>query len=144
MMVETAFEADVLAGLQARLRGKVGRIGITVEVNPTSNLLIGDLNDLTRHPLWRLQPLRPADDHTPPVAVCIGSDDPVVFNSHLRQEYQNLFDAMMMAGHSEEEARRWIDRAREAGLESRFTVPIRFDSVLEWYSLADEPGPLPV
>ena len=59
------------------------------------------------------------------MSVCIGSDDPLVFNSSLRQEYQNLCDAMMLAGCSEEEIRVWISRTRESGMESRFTTQPR-------------------
>jgi hypothetical protein len=68
------------------------------------------------------------------VPICIGSDDPVVFNSNLRQEYQSLCDAMLLAGCSEEETRVWISRTRESGMESRFTLPARFDSICGWYS----------
>jgi adenosine deaminase len=124
------------------LRRKVGRLGLTIEVNPTSNLLIGDLNDLARHPLWRLRPIRPTDDDTPPLPICVGSDDPLVFDLSLRLEYQSLYDAMILAGYSEEEIRRWIDRTRESGLEGRFTVSIQTDSILGWFAHADQrPAP---
>jgi hypothetical protein len=142
--VETASEAASLAALQAELRRKVGRIGITVEVNPTSNLLIGDLNDLTRHPLWRLRPIRPSAGDTPPVPICIGSDDPLVFNSSLPLEYQSLCDAMTLAGYSEEEIRRWISRTRESGMETRFTTTIHSRSILEWMSDARHRPPPPI
>ena len=46
--IDPADEADILATLQADLRRKVGARGITVEVNPTSNLLIGDLDESLR------------------------------------------------------------------------------------------------
>jgi adenosine/AMP deaminase-like protein len=142
--VETAPEAISLAALQAELRRKVGRIGLTVEVNPTSNLLIGDLNDLTRHPLWRLRPIRPSDDDTPPVPICIGSDDPLLFGSSLPLEYQSLCDAMTLAGYSEEEIRRWIDRTRASGMETRFTTQIRSHSIVEWFSQARHRPPPPI
>jgi hypothetical protein len=102
------------------------------------------LNDLTRHPLWRLRPVR--DDHTgtPPVPICIGSDDPLVFNSNLRQEYQSLCDAMILAGCSEEEVRQWISRTREAGMESRFTVRARSGSILTWFAHAAVGRRLPI
>jgi hypothetical protein len=121
--VDPADEGDSLANLQAALRADVAGRGITVEVNPTSNLLIGDLHDLTAHPLWRLRPPREGIDCGPSVSVCIGSDDPVTFGTTLRQEYQLLHDALLLSGFSDEEARRWIDRTRASGLESRFTVP---------------------
>jgi adenosine deaminase len=119
--VDVGGEGDVLAELQAALRREVGRRGITVEVNPSSNLLVGDLADLTRHPLWRLAPPRPVPE-APPVAVCFGSDDPITFATAIREEYQLVSDALMAAGLSEQEARHWLDQARRNGLEARFTV----------------------
>jgi hypothetical protein len=120
--VDPAAESEVLAGLQAGLRRKVAGRGITVEVNPTSNLLIGDLHDLARHPLWRLRPPRP-DPEFPPVHVCLGSDDPVTFATHLRQEYQLVHDALVLADLPESAARQWLEQARSAGMDTRFTLP---------------------
>jgi hypothetical protein len=120
-------DGERLARLQEGVRRKVGAMGIVVEVNPTSNLLIGDLEELTVHPMWRLRPPRPLPDDPPPVGVCVGSDDPLTFNSALPQEYQCLWDAMKLAGLSDEEARQWLDRTRACGLESRFTLhPVLF------------------
>ena len=107
-----------------RIRQKLGQRGIAVEVNPSSNLLIGDLSDLTKHPLWRLRPPRSSGD-APPVSVCIGSDDPLTFATKLPQEYQLLHDALVLAGLSEAEAACWLDETRETGLRNRFTLPRR-------------------
>jgi hypothetical protein len=115
-------EQAALNQLQAGLRRKVGRLCLTIEVNPSSNLLIGDLGNFVGHPLWRLKPIIPADD-VPPLAICIGSDDPLTFATTLPHEYQLLFDALILMGNSHEVAMRWLDAAREAGLESRFTLP---------------------
>ena len=139
--IDPTREADALAKLQADLRGKLGNRGITVEVNPVSNLLIGDLGDLTSHPLWRLRPPR-GDGDAPPVSICVGSDDPIVFASHLRHEYQFLADALTLAGLSDEEARQWVDRTRACGLESRFTVPRRDRRSLGAWYCSDELAPL--
>jgi hypothetical protein len=120
--VDPDAEGPVLAELQCGIRRKFAEYGIAVEVNPTSNLLIGDLQDLGNHPLWRLRPPRGNGD-SPPVSVCIGSDDPLTFATSLREEYQFLHDAMTLAGLSEEEARFWLEGVRSCGLENRFTVP---------------------
>jgi adenosine deaminase len=120
--VDPSHEGEVLAAVQAGLRSKVAALGISVEVNPSSNLLIGDLHDLTSHPLWRLRPPIPGVTSAP-VSVCIGSDDPITFGTDLRQEYQFVHDALMLAGLSDEQARSWLDRTRASGLEARFTLP---------------------
>jgi Adenosine deaminase len=122
--VDPAGEGEVLAEIQDRIRRKYGEYGIAVEVNPTSNLLIGDLQDLDNHPLWRLAPPGAGLD-VPPVSVCIGSDDPLTFGTNLRQEYQFLHDALTLAGLSDQEARLWLERTRANGLDARFTLARR-------------------
>jgi hypothetical protein len=114
-------EQAALSELQDGLRRKVGRLCLTIEVNPSSNLLIGDLGNFMGHPLWRLRPVIPKDDVSP-LSVCIGSDDPLTFATTLPHEYQLLFDALILGGHSHEEAMKWIDEAREASMQSRFTL----------------------
>lgn len=120
--IDPGAEGDALAALQVGVRRRLGQIGIAVEVNPTSNLLIGDLGDLSKHPLWRLRPPAGMGD-APPLSVCIGSDDPLTFATDLRAEYQLVHDTLVLAGCSEAEAGEWIDAARKTGLAYRFTVP---------------------
>jgi hypothetical protein len=119
-------EGPFLASLQCEVRREVGRRGIVVEMNPSSNLLIGDFGDLVRHPFWRLATppgfAAEQDPDAPPVIVCIGSDDPITFATDLRHEYQLVFDALISAGRSAEEASQWLDRVRGASLAARFTL----------------------
>lgn len=116
-------EEAALIKLQDGLRRKVGKRCLTIEVNPSSNLLIGDLGNFVGHPLWRLRPVVPRDeDNVAPLSVCIGSDDPLTFATTLPHEYQLLFDALILMGHSHDEAMSWIDEARNAGMQSRFTL----------------------
>jgi hypothetical protein len=120
--VDPAGEVDAMERIGSSLRAEIGRRGLAVEINPTSNLLIGDLGDLTGHPLWRLNSPLP-DDPGPRLAVTVGSDDPLIFNSMLPMEYQILFDALIIAGLSDSDALRWLDGVRRTGLERRFTTP---------------------
>jgi hypothetical protein len=114
-------EQAALIQLQDGLRRKVGRLCLTIEVNPSSNLLVGDLGNFVGHPLWRLRPIVP-EDNVAPLSVCIGSDDPLTFATTLPHEYQLLFDALILMGRSHDEAMKWIDEARDAGMQSRFTL----------------------
>ena len=119
--VDPGGEVDAIQRIGSSLRAEIGRRGLAVEINPTSNLLIGDLGDLAGHPLWRLNsPV--SGDVGPHLAVTVGSDDPLVFNSTLPMEYQLLFDALVLAGLSDSEALRWLDGVRRTGLERRFTT----------------------
>lgn len=113
-------EQEALCNLQRALRQKVGTLGLTVEVNPSSNLMIAGLGLLDGHPIWRLS--RPLDD-IPPLSVCIGSDDPLTFATNLPHEYQLLFDTMVLAGKSHEVALGWLDKLRDSGIRGRFTLP---------------------
>ena len=120
-MIDPIDTGPTLKALQDGLRQKVGSRGVVVEVNPTSNLLISRFSEMKKHPLWRLD----SPDHkdkVPPVSLAVGSDDPLVFATDLRQEYQRLVDAILSAGYSERQARRWINEVRNNGLESRFTL----------------------
>jgi hypothetical protein len=121
--VEIAQEVSLVAELQIYVRGLLARSGIVVEINPSSNLLIGHLGDLTDHPLWRLCPPSEHDTASQHVRVCIGSDDPITFSTRLPDEYQLLADAMVEGGLSMHQVDTWLERARAVGMAARFTVP---------------------
>lgn len=120
--VDVSEEAPALAELQRLVRRRYTETGITIEVNPISNLLVGDLTDLESHPLWRLAP---GLGHKlgSSLQICVGSDDPFPFATTLPEEYQFLYDSLLAAGRSHAEARTWLEGIRKIGLESRFTVP---------------------
>ena len=121
--VESQQDGEATQELQRLVRQRYADLGITIEINPISNLLVGDLSDLQSHPLWRLAP-RLGDHVGPSIRMCVGSDDPFPFATSLPEEYQFLFDSLVLAGKSQAEAREWLDLVREMGLESRFTLPV--------------------
>lgn len=121
--IDIGREIDLVKTLQARVRRVLGNRGIVVEINPSSNLLIGHLGDLTSHPLWRLCPPPGIVGDAPAVRVCIGSDDPITFTTGLPEEYQLLADALTEAGLAGPDVDAWLEEARLCGLAARFTVP---------------------
>ncbi len=116
-------EIDTMITLQNHVRRLVGTLGIVVEVNPTSNLLIGNITDLKNHPFWRLDSPT-GDDDLPPVPLCIGSDDPLTFATDLRREYALVYESLIDGGLSAREAWEWVDRVRRIGMNSRFTLKL--------------------
>lgn len=139
--IDVAREVKLVAILQAHVRQRLGERNIVVEINPSSNLLIGHLGDLTSHPMWRLCPPPGVAIDAPPVRVCIGSDDPITFATSLPEEYQLLADAMAEAGVSGPDADAWLDAARRCGLTARFTVP-RTGEELDFPIRTESPPPL--
>jgi hypothetical protein len=137
--VDVRAEASLTLAAQRQVRLDIGRLGIAIEVNPSSNLLIGHLGSLEDHPLWRLRPPRGGDKNSPPVRICIGSDDPITFATNLANEYQLVFDAMTESGLSADECDAWIDNVRQTSLDSRFTIPRSDRDLMLPFSHASSP-----
>jgi hypothetical protein len=115
-------EVEALSAVQYALRRGISQRGIVVEVNPSSNLLVGDLLDLRNHPILRLCPPVPEDGGPPPIAIAVGSDDPVTFSTKLMHEYTLLHQAARSAGYSERVVQQWLETIRGTGMDARFTV----------------------
>jgi hypothetical protein len=73
--------------LQCLLRERLARCRITVEVNPTSNLLIGGFNDYAE------LPYRVMTDSG--LAVSINTDDPGLFMTSLPNEFAALYHSLV-------------------------------------------------
>lgn len=115
-------EIPMLHEAQRFLRGLFSRLGITIEANPSSNVLIGDIA-LDEHPLFQLQPLPGrASAEGGPVAVSLGDDDPITFASSLPDEYCHLYYALIRQGVPAQDALGWLDQLRKNGLRARFTL----------------------
>jgi hypothetical protein len=121
-------EVAALQAAQRWLSGLLARLEITIESNPSSNLLIGDLLQMEDHPLFRLQPL-PDQPRTNghAVLVSINDDDPMSFATRLADEFAHLYFALLRRGLPAQDALRFIDTLRENGWRSRFTLPASAD-----------------
>lgn len=115
-------EVSALHSVQEAMRRCVAARGIVVEVNPSSNLLIGNILDLRNHPMLRLSPPEPQPGTPPPVHIAVGSDDPITFSTYLLREYSLLYEAAMSAGYAEKVVVEWLATIRQTSMDSRFTL----------------------
>ena len=115
-------ERAVLKRAQHWLRGEVERREITVESNPSSNLVIGDMSSLGHHPSFRLSPPRGAAECGPSVLVSVNSDDPVTFATCLADEYAYAYGGLVASGLDVDNVLAWLEHARKVGWRSRFTL----------------------
>jgi len=112
-------DAGVLNYIQDKLLGIVEVKGIFVEVNPTSNLAIGEVTCLADHPIFRMNRITGGTDaHN--VMVTINSDDPSVFATNIANEFAYIYHALKQEGYKEEDILIWIDKVRNYGLEGSF------------------------
>ncbi len=123
----TEEETRFLRNAQTWLRRQLAAREITIESNPSSNLLIGNFGNLRRHPSFRLQPLAAMafsdipSDHVP-LALSINSDDPLCFATTLADEYAYLYGALLRDGVGSAAALAWLQARRQDGHRSRFTL----------------------
>jgi hypothetical protein len=116
-------EVAFLRSAQQWLRRQLGRLEITIESNPSSNLLIGELRSLEEHPAFRLLPLPSTrEPEESPLMLSVNVDDPVTFASHLANEYAHIYFALIRREVPSQEALTWLGQVRDYGWRSRFTL----------------------
>jgi hypothetical protein len=115
-----AADAAWLEPVQRAVAQRCAEHHLTIEANPSSNLLIGPLPRLRDHPMFRLQPLERAAGRVP---VSLNCDNHLASSTSLELEYALTWAALVADGHASEVATDWLERARHAALNARFTLP---------------------
>ncbi len=116
----------IIEGLQEIVMQRLGKQGIIVEINPSSNMAIADIDVFGKNQFYQLNKV--FDKHN--VITCINSDDPSVFNTNVSNELAYIYYGMLEQDISRETALLWIDRIRENGINSSFIRHNEPDEVL--------------
>ncbi len=116
----------IVEELQKILKKKLGRKGIILEVNPSSNTAIADLDVVEANQLYQMNQINNAQN----VIVCVNSDDPAVFNTNVSNELAYIYYGMLEQNISREAALLWIDRLRRNGMDSSFIHHLEPDELL--------------
>ena len=106
----------ITKAVQKILRQKFSRAGIVIEVNPSSNVVIGEIDKISDSQIYSLNKLTGNDN----VMVCVNSDDPSVFNTNVANELCYIYYGMLHKGISREAALEWIEKIRKCGMDSSF------------------------
>jgi len=110
-------EIFIIKELQAMLQQDVSKRGVIVEVNPTSNVVIGHMDTIHEHPLYRFSNFR--CDYKD-IMICVNSDDPSVFQTNTANELGIAYMGLAERGVGREACLEWIDRLRENGMQGSF------------------------
>lgn len=115
-------DAEMLKQVQKIIKTKVSVNGIVVETNPSSNIAIGEIENIFEHYIYTLNQRGLNSEINPEnaVMISINSDDPSVFNTNVSNEFAYIFYALQEKGYPREDALLWIDKVRNYGIESTF------------------------
>lgn len=111
-------EQIMMKDMQDYLIHKIAASGIIIEVNPSSNEAIGEINSVFGNQLFKLQSA--GNPELSNVLVNVNSDDPMVFNTNVSNELVLMYYGMLQQGMGREAALDWIEKLRKAGMDTSF------------------------
>lgn len=111
-------EFEITLEMQNYLREKIAKKGIVIEVNPSSNQVIGEMDTIFDNQLYKLN--LAGDESKKNVMVCVNSDDPLVFNTNAANELSFIYYGMIKSGVGMESALKWIEKIRKTGMDTSF------------------------
>lgn len=120
--VTSSQEIESLEALSELVRNDACARGVVVEINPSSNLLIGDLLSLDEHPVLHLRPLEAEQNSVKPLRVAIGADDALTFATCLPGEYELMHQVLLRRSSNNTGVEQWLDQVRRDSLAARFTL----------------------
>jgi hypothetical protein len=110
-------DIDIIKELQKIVKSNVSRAGVVLEVNPSSNTAIGDMESIAENHIYNVNNFK---YDTANVMVCINSDDPSVFNTNVSNELAYIYYGLLEKNVSKEDALNWIEKLRVNGMDSSF------------------------
>ncbi|MWC29597.1 hypothetical protein [Paenibacillus sp. MMS18-CY102] len=119
-------DAPFFTQVQMLVRSYISREGIIVETNPTSNTSIGEIDDLFQHYINTLNKrgFTESIEAESGLMVTINSDDPLIFNTNISNEYAYIFYSLLEKKYARNDILEWMERIREMGMQASF-VPIK-------------------
>lgn len=123
---------NICEQLQKKFQEKISSMGIFIESNPSSNILIGTINRYADHPIKKFYNLGLTHNleelnNSHQICVSINTDDQGVFGTSLENEYALL--ALALEKEKDENGNskynptmiyEWLDKIRQMGLEQSF------------------------
>ena len=110
-------EVEITKIIQSLVKKSVDEKGVIVEINPSSNVVIGDIDTIDENQVYGINNYGYQFDN---LIVCINSDDPSVFNTNVANELGYIYFGMLEKNSNREAAISWIDKLRENGMSASF------------------------
>ncbi|WP_342755485.1 hypothetical protein AAGQ96_10560 [Pantoea sp. MBD-2R] len=116
------FSAKVLIKAQQYVQSLVAKRQVVIETLPTSNVRISHYSSISEHHIfrWMQVPCRSFEGDSA-MLIAMGSDDPGIFVTDMRNEFYHLFSTLINTFHYDDErALRMVARINENGRIYRF------------------------
>lgn len=110
-------EFQIVCEIQKAIKQYVMQQGIVIEVNPSSNVTIGNIDTLADHQVYNMNHSGYDMEN---IITCINSDDPSVFNTNVYNELAYIYFSMIEKGMGREDLLKWIDKLRKSGMDASF------------------------
>lgn len=110
-------EIKIVIEVQKILKQMISDKGIVIEANPNSNVTIGDIDILDKHPLYNISS---TNYDYGSILTCINSDNPGIFNTNVINEIGFIYFTMIEKGIGRELCTQWIERLRDCGMKYSF------------------------
>jgi hypothetical protein len=114
MTVNKKLWIKVCREVQEKLQDIVQARQLVVEVNPSSNRVVGPIAKINDHPIFRLT-LDKQDNLSRENRVTINTDDPGIFTTSLAHEFYLLGEILVNRGVPEAKVEEWLDWLRKNG-----------------------------
>lgn len=111
--------------LQQQVQRLIKKRNVVIETLPVSNVRISQYQDMRQHHLLRWLKVEGCYfEGDEMMTVCVGSDDPGIFVSDLKNEYYHIFANLMQSGQTPARCMEYIRQLNEAGRIYGFQQPI--------------------
>jgi hypothetical protein len=87
IIVDTAFDLPIVKAVHGFVHRQVAEMQVAVEINPSSNLLVGGFHKIFEQPVFHLADL----------PIIIGADDPLTFATTLADDYAYAWAGMVLS-----------------------------------------------
>ncbi len=112
-------DVEIIKKMQEITVNKLSNKGIVVEMNPTSNIAIGEISDINKHHVFSLQNIE-NNENLKKVIVNVNTDDPTVFSNNISNEFALLYYSLESKEYSKDEILEWIEKIRLFGMSTSF------------------------
>jgi hypothetical protein len=120
--ISTKEECEAIEKAQRTVQRRVRALELTIEANPTSNLLLAELGAIDRHPMFRLAPVSRRRWFKPRYRIALSDDDPLTFATSLLDEYCHTYFAILRQGYSEAAAICWLEKRRKDAIDAALFI----------------------